>query len=152
MTPKIIAMPGHLINRASRLHIRRSEGRFHALGLAVAQMPVLGALKDGASLPQKELARFAQIEQPTMAQLLTRMERDGLIQRTPDPGDKRSSLISLTPLAKKKLPAVRRLLLECNAEALRGFTDREIKTLSRLLRRVVQNLDPEWTTIETLRR
>ena len=140
MDAEIFLKPGHLINRAARLFFRLGEGRFHALGLAIAQMPVLGALKDGTSLPQKELARLARIEQPTMAQLLARMERDGLIRRIPDPEDKRSSLISLTPLALRKLPQARELLVWGNTVALQGFTDREIATLSRLMKRVVNNL------------
>ena len=130
MDAEIFLKPGHLINRATRLFFRWGEGRFHSLGLALAQLPVLGALKEGASLPQKELARLAQIEQPTMAQLLARMERDGLIRRKPDPVDKRSSLISLTPPALKKLPQARELLLEGNRVALAGFSEREIATLS----------------------
>ena len=121
---------------------RWGEERFHALGLAIAQMPVLVALKDGSSLTQKELAELAQVEQPTMTHLLARMERDGLIRRTPNPHDKRSSLISLTPSALEKLPDARAVLLEGNAVALQGFTDQEIATLSQLLRRVMQNLDP----------
>ncbi len=92
---------------------------------------------------QTELARLAQIEQPTMAQLLARMERDGLIRRTANPQDKRSSLISLTPYALKKLPSARGVLLQGNKELLQGLTDREIATLSRLLMRVLKNLDPE---------
>ena len=86
---------------------------------------------------------MVRIEQPTMAQLLTRMERDGLIRRTDNPHDKRSSLISLTPLALKKLPQAKAVLFEGNKEALKGFTEREIKTLSKLLLRVIKNLDPE---------
>lgn len=144
MDSEIFKMPGHLISRAARLLIRRGEVQFNALGLAIAQVPVLAALKDGHSLTQKELARLALTEQPTMAQLLGRMERDGLIRRTPDPEDKRSSLISLTPAALKKLPVARAILLEGNGNALKGFTDREIATLSRLLRRVITNLDPAW--------
>jgi hypothetical protein len=49
----------------------------------------------------------------------------------------------LTPLAFKKLPLARAVLSEGNEEALKGFTDREITTLSKLLLRVVRNLDPE---------
>ena len=136
------AHSSRLIHRAARLLVRRGEGPFQALGLAFAQLPVLVALKDGAALSQKELAGAAQVEQPTMAQLLARMKRDGLVQSTPDPEDKRSSLVSLTAKALRKLPAARAVLLEGNAAALRGFTAREMATLSRLLRRVVQNLDP----------
>ncbi len=114
-----------------------TAGAFHGAGT------VIYALKDGASLTQKELARLVRIEQPTMAQLLSRMERDGLVRRTDNPDDKRSSLISLTPLALRKLPLARAILSEGNKEALKGFTDREIATLSRLLLRVVRNFDPE---------
>jgi MarR family transcriptional regulator, transcriptional regulator for hemolysin len=145
---EIFRRPGHLINRSSRLLLRLGEEKFHPLGLGIAQMPVLYALKDGASLTQTELARMARIEQPTMAQLLTRMERDGLIRRTANPHDKRSSLISLTPLALKKLPLAKAALLQGSVEALQGFTEREIATLSRLLRRVVKNLDPTAPGIE----
>jgi len=139
----IFRRPGHLINRLARLSFRWTEERFQPLGLSTGQVPVLYALKDGASLTQKELARLVRIEQPTMAQLLSRMERDGLVRRTDNPDDKRSSLISLTPLALKKLPLARAILSEGNKEALKGFTDREIATLSKLLLRVVRNLDPE---------
>lgn len=140
MDVEIFLRPGNLINRSSRLFSRWAEGRFRRLGLAMAQVPVLGALKDGGSMTQKELARLAQIEQPTMAQLLARMERDGLLRRTPDPGDRRSSLLSLTPAAVKKLPAAREVLTQGSTVALQGFTDREVATLSRLLKRVANNL------------
>lgn len=135
--------PASLIRRASRLLTHRGEVRLKTLGLAMAQVPVLTALKsDGAVLTQKELAAFAQIEQPTMAQLLARMERDGLIRKIPDPADKRSSLITLTRKASDKLDDARAMLFQGNDEALNGFTEREIATLNRLLKRVVRNLEP----------
>jgi DNA-binding MarR family transcriptional regulator len=139
----IFLRPGHLINRLARLSHLWLDDRLQPLGLSVGQMPVLYLLRDGASLTQKDLARRVRIEQPTMAQLLARMERDGLIRRTNNVADKRSTLISLTPLALKKLPLARAILSEGNKQALRGFTDREIANLSRLLLRVVKNFDPE---------
>lgn len=148
MDAETFRRPSHLLNRSARLLIRWGEERFAALGLAVAQVPVLFALQDGRSLTQKELAHLARIEQPTMTHLLARMERDGLVHRTLNPDDKRSSLVSLTPLALEKLPAVRTTLLEGNAAALQGFTEEEAAVLSGLLRRVVDNLDPGAAEIE----
>jgi hypothetical protein len=52
-------------------------------------VPVLRALAEGGSLAQKELARLARVEQPTMAEMLARMERDRLVERHPNPDDKR---------------------------------------------------------------
>jgi MarR family transcriptional regulator, transcriptional regulator for hemolysin len=140
MDPDLSLSPGFLINRSSRLALRWAEEHFRPLGLAVAQMPVLYALKDGSSLTQRQLANLAQIEQPTMAQLLGRMERDGLIRRSPNPEDKRSSLISLTPAALKRLPKAQALLAEGRRDMLEGFSDREIATLCELMQRVLGNL------------
>jgi len=150
MDAEIFSMPGHLISRSARAMVRWGEARFQSLGLAAAQLPVLSALKDGASRTQKELAALARIEQPTMAQLLARMERDGLIRRTENPEDKRSSLISLTPRALKKLPRAKEAILQANAAALKGFSDREVATLCRLLRRVIANLDAAMEGDESL--
>lgn len=90
-----IRSPGHFISRIHRGMTRIGDARLKELGFATAQLPVLGALRDGRRLSQTELARLARVEQPTMAQLLARMERDGLIRREPDPSDRRSSLSTL---------------------------------------------------------
>ncbi|GAN69325.1 MarR family winged helix-turn-helix transcriptional regulator [Acetobacter orleanensis] len=133
--------PGHYFNRISRGLTRIGDVRLRHLGFATAQLPVLTALKDGTELSQKELAKWAKVEQPTMAQMLSRMERDGLVQRVPDPEDKRSSLISLTDMTLKKLPEGRTILRQGNSEMTKGLTEEEIETLVSLLRRVLENVD-----------
>lgn len=137
----LYALPAQLIGRATRLFTRVSEPRLRPLNFGLGQLPVLVALKDGALLSQKELARIAQIEQPSMAQMLARMERDGLIFRQPDPQDGRSSLIGLTELAKSRFPAGRDILGRGHREALRGFSVEEVHALSALLSRLVANLE-----------
>ncbi|HEY4173653.1 MAG TPA: MarR family transcriptional regulator, partial [Rhodopila sp.] len=90
---------------------------------------------------QRDLARFAQMQQPPMAQMLTRMERDGLIRRTPDPRDGRSSRIALTELALARLPDAIATLFQGNRDALTGFTAEETAQLIALLGRLAANLD-----------
>jgi MarR family transcriptional regulator for hemolysin len=141
MDAEVFMLPGHLINRSARAMTRRGEARFQQLGLAAAQLPVLAALKDGSAKTQRELAELAKIEQPTMAQLLARMKRDGLIRVKANPEDKRSSLVSLSARALKQLPAAKEAILETNSVALQGFSDEETATLCQLLRRVIENLD-----------
>jgi len=111
------------------------------LGFGVGQLPVLVALRDGEADTQRDLARFAKTEQPPMAQMLARMERDGLISRTPDPADRRSSRIVLTDTAQARLPDAVETLLQGNQEALNGFTDAETLQLVSLLKRLIANLD-----------
>ena len=133
--------PGHYINRIARSMTRVGDARLRELGFATAQLPVLGVLADGSERSQAELARWAKVEQPTMAQLLSRMERDGLIRRVPDPCDRRSSLVALTDEARARLPAGREVLVEGNREATKGLSPEEVETLLDLLQRVLANVE-----------
>jgi MarR family transcriptional regulator for hemolysin len=138
---EVLSTPGHLISLAARGFARLSEARLKPLGFGVGHLPVLVALRDGRADTQRDLARFAKIEQPSMAQMLARMERDGLIQRTPDATDGRSSRITLTEIAAARLPNAVATLLRGNREVLSGFTDEEAAQLVALLTRVIANLD-----------
>ena len=137
----VLSTPGHLISLAARGFARLSEARLKPLGFGVGHLPVLVALRDGRASTQRDLARFAKIEQPPMAQMLARMERDGLIQRMPDPADGRSSRVSMTQAAEARLPSAVATLLRGNREALSGFTDEEAAQLVALLTRLIANLD-----------
>jgi DNA-binding MarR family transcriptional regulator len=137
----VLSTPGHLISLAARGFARLSEARLKPLGFGVGHLPVLVALRDGRASTQRDLARFAKIEQPPMAQMLARMERDGLIQRTPDPADGRSNRITLTQVAEARLPDAVAVLLQGNHEVLRSFTDEEVQLFVDLLTRLIANLD-----------
>lgn len=137
----VLSTPGHLISLAARGFTRLSEARLKPLGFGVGHLPVLVALQDGQAATQRDLARFARTEQPPMAQMLARMERDGLIQRTPDPVDRRSSRVTLTAVAEARLPDAIAVLLQGNHEALRGFSGEEAGLLVALLSRLIANLD-----------
>lgn len=136
-----LSTPGHLNSLAARLFARLSEARLKPLGFGVGHLPVLVALREGRAGTQRDLAQFARIEQPSMAQMLARMERDGLIFRTPDPSDGRSSRISLTEAALTRLPSALAVLFQGNREALEGFSDEEAGQLVALLSRLIANLD-----------
>jgi MarR family transcriptional regulator, transcriptional regulator for hemolysin len=141
MNLDVLSTPGHLISLAARGFARLSEARLKPLGFGVGHLPVLVALRDGRASTQRDLARFAKIEQPPMAQMLARMERDGLIHRAPDPADGRSSRITLTKAAEARLPDAIAVLLRGNHEVLQGFTDEEASLLVALLERLMANLD-----------
>lgn len=141
MPQDVLTTPGHLISLAARGFARLSEARLKPLGFGVGHLPVLVALREGRADTQRDLARFAKVEQPPMAQMLARMERDGLIARTPDPADGRSSRIALTATAQARLPDAIDVLLQGNAEVLAGFTPAEADQLTDLLQRVIANLD-----------
>jgi DNA-binding MarR family transcriptional regulator len=133
--------PLKLVGRAARGFMRVADGDLREVGFAMGQVPVLMALKGGKALSQAELARLARVEQPSMAQLLNRMERDGLVERVPDPADGRIRLISLTAAAAKRLRKAKAMMDARTAEALGGFTAQDAAQLVALLRRLNANLD-----------
>lgn len=141
MAENVLSTPGHLISLAARGFARLSESRLKPLGFGVGHLPVLIALQNGIASTQRDLARFAKIGQPPMAQMLTRMERDGLIERTRDPADGRSSHIVLTSVAQERMPEAITALFDGNSEAMSGFTDEEAAQLVSLLTRLIANLD-----------
>jgi MarR family transcriptional regulator, transcriptional regulator for hemolysin len=141
MTLDVLSTPGHLISLAARGFERLSELRLKPCGFGLGYLPVLVAVKEGKAQSQRDLARFARVEQPSMAQMLARMERDGLIRRTPDPDDGRSSRVSLTKIAHAHLPEACTVLFEGNREVLSDFTDEEAAQLVALLTRLIESLD-----------
>jgi DNA-binding MarR family transcriptional regulator len=141
MDEDVLSTPGHLISLAARGFARLSDSRLKPHGFGVGQLPVLVALQNGNASTQRDLARFARVEQPPMAQMLARMERDGLIERTRDPADGRSSRIVLTKAAQQRMPEATTTLFQGNREVLIGFTDAEALQLIDLLTRLIENLD-----------
>lgn len=147
----VLATPGHLVSLAARGFARLSEARLKPLGFGLGHLPVLVALREGRASTQRDLARFAKVEQPPMAQMLARMERDGLIQRSPDPDDGRSSRIVLKEAALARMPEAVVALLQGNREALEGFTEAEALQFVGLLTRLIANLD-RLANVEPARR
>ena len=141
MNENVLSTPGHLISLAARGFARLSESNLKPLGFGVGQLPVLIALQNGIASTQRDLARFAKVEQPPMAQMLARMERDGLIERTRDPADGRSSHFVLTRVAQERMPEAIARLFQGNNRAMSGFTDAEAAQLVDLLTRLISNLD-----------
>ena len=134
---------GYITNLAGRLLVRELERHLAPLGLSPGHMPVLLALEDGAALTQKALADRAGVKQATMTATLARMERDGLVRVAPNPDDGRSTLISLTPLALGKLPAVAEAATTIDALVLEQLTPDERRQFYSLMGRIIAVLEAQ---------
>ena len=89
---------------------------------------------DGAS--QRELADLMRIEPPTLVRHLDKLADDGLVERKPDPDDRRVLRIVVTPAGQKRLVELHDVVHDVDAE-LRGIlTKRDVEVLGRALTRV----------------
>ena len=92
-------------------------------------------------LTQAELSKRIQVEQPTMANTLNRMERDGLIRRQIDPLDKRRAIVHLTPRAKSFKNDLMDKARQVPGKALAKLSASDQDTLFRLLGQMLENLE-----------
>ena len=120
--------------------MRRHDAALRPLGLSMGQLPVLIALQERGPLSQKDLAAIAHVEQPSMAELLARMERDGIVDRTVNPDDRRGSMAKLTRGGRARLVRAQAALIANEQTALAGFSATEKALLIALLSRVRENV------------
>lgn len=132
---------GYLVNHLARLLALALRDQIEPYRVVPGQFAQLLALYEADGLTQAELCARVQIEQPTMANTLARMERDGLITRTPDPADQRRSLVRLTEHARRLEPDLVAAAQEINALATRGLTDEQVAAFQTALRTAIANLE-----------
>ncbi|MEQ9447770.1 MAG: MarR family transcriptional regulator [Rhodospirillaceae bacterium] len=132
---------GYQISLLGRLYDRHLQTALKDLGVAPGQFAPLVMLFEHDGLTQAELCRRINVEQPTMANTLSRMERDGLITRKADSGDKRRASVFLTPRAKQIHEKVVDAARTVSGRALSGLSPAEHSEVFRLLAQMVENLN-----------
>jgi DNA-binding MarR family transcriptional regulator len=105
--------------------------------------PVIAWLMQLSESTQSELSRLVGIEQPTMAVTLKRMERDGLISRSPDPRHGRRAMVRLTAKGRKLSQLMTKAAREVEKLAMQGLSAREVHEFFRVASLMTQNLNME---------
>src|SRR5499433_2561733 len=102
---------GFVLHDVARLLRKRFEQRARAanLGLTRAQWQVLAYLARQEGINQATLAQLLEIEPITLTRLLDRLEAAELVERRPDPGDRRARVLYLTPSAEPLLARIYKL-------------------------------------------
>jgi DNA-binding MarR family transcriptional regulator len=131
---------GYLLGLVTRTYDRKLLDALSELGVAPGQFPALVMLFEKDGLTQADLCKRIGVEQPTMANTLARMERDGLIDRHDDPGDKRRAQVRLTAKARAIQPQVMAASRQIANRAVEGFSALEQESLFTLLSRLNDNL------------
>ena len=114
---------GFLANHMARLFAAHLAEVLAPLGLAPAQFMTLLELWEEPGLTQAELGLRLDVEQPTMAATLARMERDGLVTREAHPVDRRSRCVIPTERARALEAPAKAAAAGVNALALSGLNE-----------------------------
>jgi DNA-binding MarR family transcriptional regulator len=87
---------------------------------------------------QAELAKVLGLDRTVMVYLVDDLEAAGLVERVPDPKDRRSKLIKATSAGVARLCELRRATAAAEAELLADFSPAETELLHALLRRITE--------------
>ncbi len=129
-----------VINDVARLLRTYADHKAAQFGMTRAQWAVLVRIDRHQGLKQTDLAELLDLQPITLTRLLDRLCDNGLIERRPDPGDRRVKRLYLTPAARPLLERLGELGEELMANALAGLKGSEIEFLLGKLTRVKENL------------
>ena len=132
---------GYIVNHLARQFADDLGHRIAAHGVAVGQFPLLLVLWQEEGISQVELSRRLAIEPATTTNTLARMERDGLVERRADPGDKRGSRVYLTERGRELEEPVTAAARAVNARAVQNLSAGEAADLNHLLGKVMRGLE-----------
>lgn len=107
-----------------------ADQRGRQFGISRAQWTVLVRLDRSEGLKQSELAEILDLQPISLTRLLDRLAQNGLIERRPDPTDRRANRLYLTPAARPLLEQLAQLGADMMDEVLAGLDSR---TSDRLL-------------------
>jgi DNA-binding MarR family transcriptional regulator len=126
-----------------RLTIVRTARRLRqeaGTDLSPSLTAALSTVERHGPMTPSELAARERIQRPTATRVLARLAEEGLVERTPDPQDGRSALLSATPAAKALLAELRTRKTAFLAERLerldaddRAALERAASILERML-------------------
>ena len=101
------------------------------------------------SLTPGTLLQELLVSSGTMTNRIVRLEKKGLVKRTPSPHDRRAVLVTLTGKGVTRVDAALKELLRRESELVSPLDEEERKALSGLLRRLL--LPFEGTPVRPLR-
>ncbi len=100
-------------------------------GLSPSATAALATINRSGPLTPSELAELERVKRPSMTRTLGCLEREGLIERTPDPADGRSFLVAVNEAGRERLARLRRRKSAYLARRLRKLDPDEVETLAR---------------------
>ena len=130
------------IGDLSRLARRSFDARAREIGVTRQQWQVLVTLRRHEGVNQGGLADLLDVEPISVCRMVDRLQEADLVERRPDPADRRSWRLFLTAKAEVLLAQLRPLADAMEVQALDGISPAQHGDLCRLLDTIRQNLMP----------
>lgn len=117
-----------IVRTARRL---RQEAASETSGLTPTSVAALATIERHGPLTPSEIAAIERVKRPTITRTLGCLEREGLIDRSLDPTDRRSALVSVNAAGRERLRRLRGRKNAYLARRMRDLSDEDVETLER---------------------
>ena len=131
---------GYLLKDVSRRYVARFERHAEEVSLTLMQCKVLLHLSRNEGASQVRLCDLTDIEPMMMVRILDRMEADKLLERRPDPADRRARRLYLTRKATPILDEIDRIMEVTRNEVFAGVSKADREAFLKVLEHVHQNV------------
>lgn len=128
------------ITNTMSLRLRR---QLRKADINVARWRVLGVLRAYGELNLSRIVELTVMEQPTVSRIVTQLESEKLVRRRTSKTDSRFVHVSLTAAGQRSFSKIYPTAERHQERALKGFTRKEIDTLTDMLRRIQRNIESD---------
>ncbi|MDO8459208.1 MAG: MarR family transcriptional regulator [Burkholderiaceae bacterium] len=130
---------GFLLADVSRLMRRAFKQQLEGSALTLAQARALIYVSLHEGVRQIDLADMLEVQAITLARLIDKLVEAGVVERRPDPVDRRAYQIYLTTAAAPHLVAIEQVAAKIRADALRGLSEQQAASVILALRQMRDN-------------
>lgn len=144
LDPTPLEVAGRLLRCAAHLE-RAIDEALRPLGLSFGDFDAINTLRrhgDPAGTNPKSLAASALITSGAMTSRLDRLERAGLLERRPDPSDRRAILVRLTPAGQERATLALDAVLAADRRFLDPLGEDERDAVAAGLKRLLLRAEP----------
>ncbi|MFF4508290.1 MarR family winged helix-turn-helix transcriptional regulator [Streptomyces sp. NPDC001401] len=121
--------------------VKRELGRILPSDCPSGSAAVLTLLGRHGDMRMSRLAELLSVDMSVTSRHVAHLAERGWIDRSPDPADKRSRILHLTPAGLAQLEALSERTAQLLAERLADWSDEEVAQLTRLMERLRASFD-----------
>lgn len=131
---------GFYIHDTSRLRRVIYDAALKPAGVTRSQGWVLAYLSRQDGMAQSELAGQLDLGKVALGGLVDRLEVSGLLERRPDPNDRRVKRVFLTPAGRKVVDKMRQVSAPTNEKIVAGVSAKDVRTTVKTLKAIKSNM------------
>lgn len=125
------------------LLMRTADRRMACHGASLARTKLLLCLQKRGAMRGTDIAEYFSQSPRTVTEAIDGLERDGLVERRPDPSDRRAKTVHITPKGEEAAAITEPLRRQLLEQTFGALDDAERDTLAKLLKKLSETLQSE---------